>query len=108
MYVNYIFFFEIKLCNYVMLMSKPYYANINVLIKSCNLKVNLYFVQIPNNTSNITTSTSNTVTGSQPQVLQLQNNTQTLSTNSNGVLQLVQQVITPTGEIQHIPVSKHS
>lgn len=38
-------------------------------------------------------------------MLQLQNNTQALNTNSNGVLQLVQQVITPTGEIQHIPVS---
>lgn len=58
-----------------------------------------------NNTSNISTSTSTTVTGSQPQVIQLQGNTQALNTNANGVLQLVQQVITPTGEIQHIPVS---
>lgn len=53
-----------------------------------------------NNTSNIATSTSTTASGSQPQVIQLQGNT-----NANGVLQLVQQVITPTGEIQHIPVS---
>lgn len=58
-----------------------------------------------NNTSNIATSTSTTVTGSQPQVIQLQGNTQALNANANGVLQLVQQVITPTGEIQHIPVS---
>lgn len=40
-------------------------------------------------------------------MLQIQNNTQSLNTNSNGVLQLVQQVITPNGEIQHIPVSNH-
>lgn len=48
------------------------------------------------------------MTGSQqPQVIQLQGNTQPLNTNASGVLQLVQQVITPTGEIQHIPVSSH-
>jgi nuclear transcription factor Y gamma len=64
--------------------------------------------QISNNASNITTNTSTTVTNSQPQVLQLQNNTQALHTNSNGVLQLVQQVITPTGEIQHIPIQLNS
>ncbi|KAE9531936.1 hypothetical protein AGLY_010138 [Aphis glycines] len=63
---------------------------------------------IPNNTSNITTSTSTTVTGSQPQVIQLQGNNHALNTNSNGVLQLVQQVITPTGEIQHIPIQINS
>lgn len=48
------------------------------------------------------------MTGSQqPQVIQLQGNTQPLNTNAGGVLQLVQQVITPTGEIQHIPVSSY-
>lgn len=65
----------------------------------------IYFNQISNNSSNITTSTSTTVSGSQPQVIQLQGNSQTLNSNASGVLQLVQQVITPTGEIQHIPVS---
>ncbi|XP_025425774.1 nuclear transcription factor Y subunit gamma-like isoform X2 [Sipha flava] len=65
--------------------------------------------QISNNTSNITTSTSTTVTGSQQaQVIQLQGNTQTLNANSSGVLQFVQQVITPTGEIQHIPIQLNS
>ncbi|CAI6361825.1 unnamed protein product [Macrosiphum euphorbiae] len=67
------------------------------------VKTSLNPEQIPNNTSNIT-STSTTVTGSQPQVIQLQGNTQALNTNSNSVLQLIQQVITPTGEIQHIPL----
>ncbi|VVC28608.1 Hypothetical protein CINCED_3A023431 [Cinara cedri] len=63
---------------------------------------------ISNNSSNITTSTSTTVTGSQPQVIQIQNSTQTMNTNTNGVLQLVQQILTPTGEIQHIPIQLSS
>ncbi|XP_050542650.1 nuclear transcription factor Y subunit gamma [Daktulosphaira vitifoliae] len=63
---------------------------------------------IGNSTSNITTNTSTTVSGSQPQVIQLQGNPQTLNSNGTGVLQLVQQVITPSGEIQHIPIQLNS
>ena len=54
--------------------------------------------------SNITSYTTN-VTHSQSQVIQLQDITQSINTNSNGVLKLVQEFVDHTGVIKHISVN---
>lgn len=56
-------------------------------------------------TTALTTGTSNVTTTSQPQVVHLQTTAgaQAQATNTGG-LQLLQQLVTPSGEVQHIPI----
>ncbi|XP_050439306.1 nuclear transcription factor Y subunit gamma-like [Adelges cooleyi] len=65
--------------------------------------------QIENVTSSITTTkTSTIVSDGQPQVVQWQEEPQNVNSNAGPVYQLLQQVITPSGEIQHVPVQLNS
>lgn len=56
----------------------------------------------------MTNSTSNVVNAAGAgQVIQVQNSAPGNSQSTNGI-QLVQQIVTPSGEVQHIPVRENS